>query len=98
MTLVCQKTVTGFLFPSASGLFLRAAGHDVILAELVRRHADVFGKLQIEIALRIITDHLRDASDGQIRGDEQRLRLSDPAAQQILHWRVAAHPLPCYAA
>ena len=74
-----------FLLAFALRLLLDAGGHNIILPELIRRHADVFGKLQIEIALRVISHHLRDTRDGQVGRDQQRLCFTDAAAQQILH-------------
>lgn len=53
-----------FLLAFALRLLLDAGGHNIILPELIRRHADVFGKLQIEIALRVISHHFRDTRDG----------------------------------
>ena len=61
------------------------------MAVFIRRHADILGKLKIKIARRVIADHLRDARDRELGRDEQGLRLSDAAAQQILHGRIAAH-------
>ena len=82
-------------FPAASlGAALRLVlRNDVILPELVGRHTHIFGELQIEIALRIIPHHLRNARDRQVGGDEQGLRLADAAAQQILHGGIPAHLL-----
>lgn len=84
--------IISFSFPiSTPVLFLLR--NDVILTILIRRHANVFGELQIEVALRIISHHFSDPCNGQISRDKQCLRLTDPAAQQILHRRVAAHLL-----
>ena len=82
-----------FLLAFALRLLLDAGGHNIILPELIRRHADVFGKLQIEIALRVISHHLRDTRDGQVSCNQQRLCFTDAAAQQILHGRIPAHLL-----
>ena len=82
-----------FLLAFALRLLLDAGGHNIILPELIRRHADVFGKLQIELALRVISHHLRDTRDGQVGRDQQRLCFTDAAAQQILHGRIPAHLL-----
>ena len=82
-----------FLLAFALRLLLDAGGHNIILPELIRRHADVFGKLQIEITLRVISHHLRDMRDGQVGRDQQRLCFTDAAAQQILHRRIPAHLL-----
>ena len=82
-----------FLLAFALRLLLDAGGHNIILPELIRWHADVFGKLQIEIALRVISHHLRDTRDGQVGRDQQRLCFTDAAAQQILHGRIPAHLL-----
>ena len=82
-----------FLLAFALRLLLDAGGRNIILPELIRRHADVFGKLQIEIALRVISHHLRDTRDGQVGRDQQRLRFTDAAAQRILHGRIPAHLL-----
>ena len=82
-----------FLLAFALRLLLDAGGHNIILPELIRRHADVFGKLQIEIALRVISHHLRDTRDGQVGCNQQRLCFTDAAAQQILHGRIPAHLL-----
>ena len=72
-----------FLLAFALRLLLDAGGHNIILPELIRWHADVFGKLQIEIALRVISHHLRDTRDGQVGRDQQRLCFTDAAAQQL---------------
>ena len=65
--------------------------HDIILAVFVGRHADVFGELQVEIALRLIADHLGNPGDRIIGRDEQGLRFTNAAAEQVLHRRVPVH-------
>ena len=67
--------------------------NNIVLAELVGRHADVFGKLQIEIALGIVTHHLGNARNRQVGRNQQGLRLADAAAQELLHRGIPAHLL-----
>ena len=91
-----------FLSPSAQNtplLFLSAAaffvflGNNIVLSKFIRRQSDIFCKLQIKVALGIITNHFRNAGDRKIRGDQQCLCLPNPPPQQILHRRIAAHLL-----
>ena len=66
---------------------------NIILPVFFRRHADIFRKLEIKIALGIVTYHTGNCCNRQIGRDKQCLRLADAAAQQILHRGISAHLL-----